>query len=48
MGDEIRCRATIGGATYDGRALLEASELVFRGDARPYLPIRLSGLDARS
>jgi hypothetical protein len=38
MGDEIRCRATIGGATYDGRALLETSELVFRGDARLAIP----------
>lgn len=38
MGDELRCRATIDGVTHDGRALLETSELVFRGDARLAIP----------
>lgn len=38
MGDEIRCQATIDGATDEGRALLESSELVFRGGARIAIP----------
>ena len=39
MGEEVRCTATVGGATYDGRALLETSELVFRGDTRLAIPL---------
>ena len=35
MGAEARCRARFGGATHDGKALLETDELLFRGDAPP-------------
>jgi hypothetical protein len=40
MGLEIRCTATIAGKPSHGRALLETSDLVFRGDVRVSIPFR--------
>jgi hypothetical protein len=40
MGQEVRCNATIEGKASHGRALLEAEDLVFRGDVRLSIPYR--------
>jgi hypothetical protein len=40
MGQEARCRATFGGKTSLGKALLETEELIFRGDFRLKIPFR--------
>ena len=34
MGAEANCQLRLNGATYDGKALLETDELIFRGSAR--------------
>lgn len=34
MGREVRCRATLGDRSGEGKALLETEEIVFRGDAK--------------
>jgi len=34
MGAEARCQLEVGGASHEGKALLETDELLFRGDAR--------------
>jgi hypothetical protein len=39
MGLESACRATLDGETSSGKALLEASEIVFRGDFRARVPL---------
>ena len=44
MGREINCRAKSGGKWFQGRALLETTEIVFRGDLR--LKIPFSALDS--
>ncbi len=36
MGAELRCRATVGDRSMEGRAQLETSELVFRGDKKDF------------
>jgi len=38
MGRELQCRAKIGGKWTEGKALLETSEIIFRGDARLKVP----------
>ena len=38
MGREIQCRAKSGGKWYQGKALLETSEVIFRGDLRLKIP----------
>jgi len=38
MGDEIRCNLRFGGKTVSGKALLETSEILFRGDTRLKIP----------
>lgn len=40
MGDEHRATLRHGGATSEGRALLETDELLFRGDERLRIPLR--------
>jgi hypothetical protein len=40
MGQEARCRATFGGKTSEGKALLETEELIFRGDFRLKIPFQ--------
>ena len=40
MGDKHRATLRHGGATSEGRALLETDELVFRGDERLRIPFR--------
>lgn len=39
MGREIQCRAKAGGKWVAGKALLETSEIVFRGDPRLKIPL---------
>jgi hypothetical protein len=39
MGRELKCRAKIGGKWVEGKALLETSEVIFRGEARLKVPI---------
>ena len=38
MGREIQCRAKSGGKWHQGKALLETSEVIFRGDLRLKIP----------
>jgi len=38
MGNEVKCRARFGKQEAEGKALLEASEIVFRGDFRLKIP----------
>ena len=38
MGREIQCRAKCGGKWHQGKALLETSEVIFRGDLRLKVP----------
>ena len=38
MGREIQCRAKSGGKWFEGKALLETSEIIFRGDFRLKIP----------
>lgn len=38
MGREIQCRANSGGKWYAGKALLETTEIIFRGDLRLKIP----------
>jgi hypothetical protein len=38
MGREIQCRAKSGGQWHQGKALLETSEVIFRGDLRLKIP----------
>ena len=40
MGREADCRATLGGRSAQGRALLETDELIFRGAFRARVPLR--------
>ena len=48
MGQEVRCNATIEGKASHGRALLEAEDLVFRGDVRLSIPYRdITSLETR-
>ncbi len=47
MGQELPARVTFGGSTSEGRALLETSELIFRGEFRLRIPFRdVQRLDA--
>jgi len=39
MGREFQCAVRSGGKKYDGKALLETNEIVFRGDLRLKIPI---------
>jgi len=39
MGREILCRAKSGGKWYEGKALLETKEIIFRGDLRLKIPL---------
>jgi len=41
MGQEIRCRVDFGKESSNGKALLETSELIFRGDFRLKIPFSL-------
>jgi len=48
MGREILCRAKSGGKWHEGKALLETSEVVFRGDVRLNIPFaELKSVTAR-
>jgi hypothetical protein len=48
MGNEAVCQLRYGGKTYSGKALLETSELLFRGDTRLKLPFSsIKSLDAK-
>jgi len=48
MGNEAACKLRHGGKTYLGKALLETSELVFRGDSRLKIPFStITTLQAR-
>jgi hypothetical protein len=38
MGREIQCRAKSGGKWFEGKALLETSEIIFRGELRLKIP----------
>src|SRR5271169_3895678 len=38
MGNEAKCRAQLGKQESDGKALLETSEIIFRGDFRLKIP----------
>lgn len=40
MGAEVRCKATFGGKSSEGKALLETGELIFRGDFRLKIPFK--------
>lgn len=40
MGSDIRCSASLGDRTSEGRALLETDEVVFRGDFKARIPFR--------
>jgi hypothetical protein len=47
MGQEIKCRVDFGGASSDGKALLETSEIIFRGAFRLKIPFQtITALDA--
>jgi hypothetical protein len=48
MGNEAPCKVRHGGKTYVGKALLETSELLFRGETRLKIVFSaISGLQAR-
>lgn len=48
MGAEARVTVTYGGQTSEGKALLETSELIFRGEFRLKIPFRdITSIDAR-
>ena len=38
MGNEVKCRARFGKQESEGKALLETSEIIFRGDFRLKIP----------
>jgi hypothetical protein len=40
MGAEIKCKVRFGGQASEGRALLETSEIIFRGDFRLKIPFK--------
>jgi hypothetical protein len=40
MGADLKCRARFDGKTSEGRALLETSEIIFRGDFRLKIPFK--------
>lgn len=40
MGAELKCKARYGKQTGEGRALLETSEIIFRGDFRLQIPLK--------
>lgn len=47
MGLEIKCRVDFSGQSSDGKALLETSEVIFRGDFRLKIPFQaISALEA--
>lgn len=47
MGQEIKCRVQFGKQSSEGKALLETSEVLFRGGFRLKIPFQsISGLDA--
>lgn len=50
MGAEARCRAVSGGASVEGKALLETDELIFRGEGlRLAIPYRtITGVEAKA
>ena len=49
MGAEAACTVTFGSKTSAGKALLEASEIIFRGDFRLAIPLaQITALDASS
>lgn len=41
MGQQVRCRAEFGGKSSDGTAQLETDHLVFRGDFRISIPLKV-------
>lgn len=47
MGQEIKCRVDFSGQSSEGKALLETSEIIFRGGFRLKIPFRaITALDA--
>jgi hypothetical protein len=40
MGQEIKCRVDFSGKSSDGKALLETSEIIFRGAFRLKIPFQ--------
>ena len=47
MGQEIKCRVDFAGESSDGKALLETSELIFRGAFRLKIPFQaITALEA--
>jgi hypothetical protein len=40
VGQERNCKVDFGGRTFEGRALLETSELIFRGETRLKIPFK--------
>jgi hypothetical protein len=49
MGNEAPCKLRIDGKTFSGKALLETSELLFRGDTRLKIPFpSITALEARN
>jgi len=47
MGQEVRCRADFGKQSCDGKALLESTELIFRGAFRLKIPFQsISAMEA--
>lgn len=47
MGQEIKCRVDFGRQSSEGKALLESTELLFRGDFRLKIPLKsIGGMEA--
>src|SRR5258708_39859012 len=47
VGQECNCKVDFGGRTFEGKALLETSELIFRGETRLKIPFQeMSGIEA--
>jgi len=48
MGRELQCRAKSAGKWHKGKALLETSEIIFRGETRLKIPFAsLTSVEAR-
>jgi hypothetical protein len=47
VGQECNCKIDFGGRTFEGKALLETSEIVFRGETRLKIPFKeMTGIEA--
>ena len=47
MGQEANCKLEYNGQTHNGKALLETSEIIFRGDTRLKIPFKeMTGVEA--